>query len=123
MARDPIRVACEHESAHAVVAFELGAHVARIVVHPHGGGSVTRLRVTPTENAVISCAGDLWDREYSTAEYRDGACTDLAYQVQQVGAAGIWQARRTARQILTERRRDVLDLAGQLYLERELVFQ
>jgi hypothetical protein len=122
MARDPIRVACEHESAHAVTAWALGAHVARVVVHPHGGGSVTRLRVTPAENAVISSAGDLWDREYSMAEYRDGACADLAYQVEQVGTAGIWQARRTARQILTAHRRGVLDLADRLYLERELVF-
>ena len=122
MARDPIRVACEHEAAHALAAWARGVHVARIVVHSNGSGSVTRKRTTPPTDAIISCAGDLWDREFSSAEYRDGACADLAYQVERVGVTGIWQARRTARQILSDHRRDVLNLGAQLYRERELMF-
>ena len=121
-ARDPIRVAAEHEAAHAVVASSLGVTVARLVIYPNGSGECLRHRTTPRLSAVISCAGDLWDKEFSAHEYRDGACADLRRQVQFVGVEGIWAARRDARKILTERRQTVLRLGARLYRERELVF-
>jgi hypothetical protein len=124
MARDPIRAVCQHESAHAICALELGAGVDRIVVRSDGtGGILTRYGLPDAQAAIYSAAGDLWDREFSEYDYVDGACFDLQYQLGRVGTHGIWAARRGARQILAARRRDVLDLAGQLRQHRELTFR
>ena len=118
-----LRAVCEHEAAHAVAGLELGAGLAHIVVYPDGSGeTVTRYGLPAAQSAIIAAAGDLWDREYSTFEYVDGSCFDLQHQVARVGVHGIWAARRSAREILTERRRDVLDLAVRLHRERRIVF-
>jgi hypothetical protein len=123
MDRDRVLVACEHEAAHAVCAAHLGVPVARVAVYANGSGECIRGFTTPDLSAIISCGGDLWDREFSAYEYRDGACADLARQVQFVGVQGIWRARREARQILAAHRAQVLDLGGRLYREREIVFR
>jgi hypothetical protein len=122
MGRDRVRVACQHEAAHAVTAWALGVPVVRLAVYPDGSGETIRHRTTPAAAAAISAAGDTWDREMGTEPYVDSACRDLARQVQLVGVSGIWAARRTCRQILAAHRREVLDLAGQLHRERELTF-
>jgi hypothetical protein len=123
MARDPIRVAAEHECAHGVVAASLGVQVARLVIYPNGSGECIRAFTTPELSAVISAAGDLWDAEFSDQPYRDGACADLRRQVELVGPQGIWAARRRARQILAEHRNAVITLGGRLHKEWEIVFR
>jgi hypothetical protein len=122
MPRNGLLVAAEHEAAHGVCAASLGVPVVRLAVFANGGGECIRGFTTPELSAAISCAGDLWDREFSTEEYRDGSCADLSRQLQMVGVHGIWRARREAREILTARRTQVLDLGARLYRQRQLVF-
>ena len=94
-----------------------------MVIRSDGTGlTMAQGYLSDAETAIYSAAGDLWDAEFSAHDYVDGACFDLRYQVSMIGERGIWQARRTARRILTERRRDVLDLAARLHRERQLVF-
>ena len=121
-ARDPIRVAAEHEAAHGIVSAALGVTVARLVIYSNGSGECHRATCAHRTAAVISAAGDLWDSEFSVYPYRDSSCRDLQRQLQFVGVEGIWAARRDARKILTDRRQAVLKLGARLYRERELVF-
>ena len=97
--------------------------MVRLAVFANGGGECIRGFTAPDLSAVISCGGDLWDREFSEFEYRDGACADLRRQVELVGVQGIWAARRRAREILTEHRSAVITLGARLYRDREIVFR
>jgi hypothetical protein len=123
MVRDEARAIAEHEAAHCVVAWGLGVYVASTRINPRGFGATLVEPVSPTVDAAVSAAGDTWDSEFSDQPYRDGSCGDLLAQLDLVGTSGIWHARRTARQILTSRRRDVVDLARRLRRERELTFR
>jgi hypothetical protein len=122
MARDEARAIAEHEAAHCVVAWGLGVYVASTRINPRGFGVTLIEPASRAVDAAISAGGDVWDAEFSNQPYRDGYCADLIAQLERVGASGIWRARRTARQILTARRRDVLNLAAQLHREREMTF-
>lgn len=123
MAWDEARAIAQHEAAHVVVAWGLGVYVASTRINPRGFGATLCEPASPAVDAAISAAGDVWDAELSDQPYRDASCADLIAQLELVGTTGIWVARRTARQILAQRRRDVLDLSAKLYREHELVFQ
>ena len=81
-----------------------------------------RKRTLPEVDAVISAAGDEWDRHFSPFPYEYSSCRDLNYQVERVGIQGVWAARREARLILTRRRASVEGLGARLYREGALRF-
>jgi hypothetical protein len=100
--RDGLLVAAEHEGAHGVCAVSLGV--------PWSGGPCSRMAASAfaalphlSLSAIISCAGDLWDREFSDQSYQDA----LARGPGPAGAVGRGggdlAARRQARRILTAR--------------------
>jgi hypothetical protein len=122
MARDEARAIAEHEAAHVLVAWGLGVYVASTRINPRGFGATLVDPATPTIDAAISAAGDVWDSELSDQPYRDGSCGDLLAQLELVGSAGIWHARRTARGILNARHHDVLHVASRLRRENALTF-
>jgi hypothetical protein len=103
-ARPLVKIAAMHEAAHAVTAWALGVHVAAVEIFDNGSGMTTRKRTLPEVDAVISAAGDEWDRHLSPFPYEYSSCRDLNYQVERVGIHGVWAARREARLILTRRR-------------------
>jgi hypothetical protein len=80
------------------------------------------IRCTSSRRAVITAAGDLWNREFGTVLYLDLSCVDLAGLVRQVGTQGVWQARRDARAVLATRRREVLRLADRLATAGTMTF-
>ena len=106
--------AAEHEAAHAVTATALGVAVYWTTARQNGTGRTSCEAASPRLSAIIAAAGDLWDRDFSVHPYIDGSCSDLRTAVDNVGTAGIWQARRIARDILTRHKSDVLALARRI---------
>jgi hypothetical protein len=89
MVRSEFQRACEHEAAHAVVSWAVGADVSRIVVYRDGSGEVNGTRADPAAHAAtIAAAGDLWDAEFSGLDYVDGSCADLQMQLERSGCTG-----------------------------------
>ncbi|MBT2420579.1 M50 family metallopeptidase [Streptomyces sp. ISL-22] len=115
-----LRRAAEHEAAHAICAHVLGVRVRAVEVRSNGSGRTYYSREAwgaPRQMAPTTAAGDLWEREFSILPYIDEACSDLRDFERNHGLGALWQAERTARQILTRHRADVLRLADRL--ERE----
>jgi len=114
------RLFAEHEAAHAVVARHYGMTVTHIHLDRNGGYTRYHGPSTGWQEAAITAAGDLFNREYSTVPYQDGSCKDLADFEREHGLDQLWQANRAARSILTQRRRAVLALADRLMDERTI---
>lgn len=108
-----LRLIAEHEAAHAVVAAHYGVKVFEVWATAARGKTVHG-DCPQHEDVAIAAAGDLWNREFGAVPYRDGSCGDLAYLERTVSAAGVWQARRDARAVLTRRRSSVLALAARI---------
>jgi hypothetical protein len=119
--RDGLLVAAEHEGAHGVCAVSLGV--------PWSGGPCSRMAASAfaalphlSLSAIISCAGDLWDREFSDQSYQDalartwpGRCSWSGWRGFGGPPPGPPHPHRP--------RNQVLDLSARLYRERQLVFQ
>ena len=119
-----LRLAAEHEAAHVVVAACSGATVHRVWVTTRGEGRTIHSGAeTAAHNAVITAAGDVWNRRLGTVPYRDLACIDLKTFEREHGLSRLWLAGKMAQKILIEHRQLVLDLADRLAKERIVVFQ
>jgi hypothetical protein len=108
------RILAEHEAAHAVVARHFGFHVVEIHVGPTRGRTCWYGPAAQWQEAAITAAGDLFNREQGTVPYQDYGCHDLKEFERDHGLAKLWDAQRAARSILVQRRRAVLTLADQL---------
>jgi hypothetical protein len=108
------RLLAEHEAAHAVVAAHYGQQVDTIRVGRADGETRYQCTATPREQAAITAAGDLFNREFGTVSYQDFGCRDLADMEREHGLGGLWRANRDAREILASQRQLVLDLADRL---------
>lgn len=118
-----LRACAEHEAAHAVVSAHYGMRVHEIRVGANGSGqTLHEVRGSALQLAAITAAGDLWNREMSTAPYTDLSCSDLAVFEREHGLNALWRAQRHARHILTLRRPAVLALASRLMDERHITF-
>lgn len=117
-----LRVLAEHEAAHAVVARHFGMTVLDIRVRGQRGYTRWEGDSPQWQEAAITAAGDLFNREQGTVPYQDYACRDLKVFEREHGLDQLWQAQRAARSILTQRRRAVLTLADRIMRERFITF-
>lgn len=117
-----LRVLAEHEAAHAVVARHLGMSVFTIRVRGDRGVTEWAGAAQPWQEAAITAAGDLFNREQGTVPYQDYACSDLKRFEREHGLDQLWDAQRAARSILLMRRRAVLTLADRIMRERFITF-
>lgn len=122
MRRGPDRLFAEHEAAHAVVARHFGLDVTQIVIGNHSGRTAYRGLSEPWQEAAITAAGDLFNRELGTVPYADYGCADLRDLEREHGLDRLWDANRAARGILTQRRQAVLLLADRVQRERHITF-
>ncbi|MGW2040496.1 hypothetical protein [Streptomyces virginiae] len=122
MRRGASRVLAEHEAAHAVVARHFGLDVLDIVIGDRSGRTVYRGLSETWQEAAITAAGDLFNREFGTVPYLDYGCGDLRDLEREHGLDRLWDANRAARGILTQRRQAVLLLADRVQRERHITF-
>lgn len=115
-----LRVLAEHEAAHAVVARHFGMTVTEIHVGPTRGRTCWYGDAAQWQEAAITAAGDLFNREQGSVPYQDFGCSDLRAFERDHGLDQLWQAQRAARSILIQRRRAVLALADRLMRERTI---
>lgn len=115
-----LRVLAEHEAAHAVVARHFGFDVTEIVVGRTSGHTSWYGPSAKWQEAAITAAGDLFNRELGTVPYVDYACHDLQRFERSHGLSALFNANRAARSILKQRRRAVLVLADRLMRERTI---
>ncbi|MFG2330175.1 hypothetical protein ACGFMM_11175 [Streptomyces sp. NPDC048604] len=109
------RILAEHEAAHAVVARHFGLPVVEIVLGRSSGH--TLVDFGPAElwqRAVVTAAGDLFNKEQGTVPYEDYGCGDLRDFERDHGLSQLWDAQRAARSVLKQRREAVVRLADQL---------
>lgn len=119
----PPRLLAEHEAAHAVVARHFGMTVHSIRIGRVRGYTEWSGPSASWQEAAITAAGDLFNREHSSVPYQDLACDDLKVFEREHGLDQLWQANRAARSILVQRRRAILTLADRIMRERTIVFQ
>ncbi|WP_236244517.1 M50 family metallopeptidase [Streptomyces sp. CC210A] len=118
-----VRLVAEHEAAHAIAAAALGVHVDGITIDARGNGATLHHGAPDTHTAaVITAAGDVWNRHLGTVPYEDLACDDLARFEREHGLSRLWSANHEAQQILRQHRRLVLDLASRLVTARSIRF-
>ncbi|MCX5586037.1 hypothetical protein [Streptomyces erythrochromogenes] len=119
----PSRVLAEHEAAHAVVARHFGFDVVSIVIGEQRGFTEWRnVGAELWQQAAITAAGDLFNRECGSVPYINYGCGDLKRFEEEHGLARLWDANRAARSILTQRRRAILTLADRIQRERYIRF-
>lgn len=122
MSPDPLRVAAQHESGHAVAARVLGIRVLEVHVTPHGRGrTLTAEGATPAQRAIVLVAGDVQARSLGLAPY-EGACSDLRAFEDEHGLSLLWRAEQAAAQLLAQHQHAVQALADRLTVERRLTF-
>lgn len=116
------RLLAEHEAAHAVVARHYGMTVHNIRIGRVSGYTEWSGPSVGWQEAAITAAGDLFNREQGSVPYRDYGCGDLKRFEREHGLSQLWDANRAARSILIQRRRAVLTLADRIMRERYITF-
>lgn len=117
-----MRCLAEHEAAHAVVARHFGFTIVDIRLGRVSGYTRWQGNAAAWQQAAITAAGDLFNREQGTVPYADLACSDLQVFEREHGLHRLWDANRAARSILIQRRRAVLTLADQLMRQPYMQF-
>lgn len=118
-----LRLVAEHEAAHVVVAAYSGVTVRAVSINPRGQGRTIHDGAESNAHAaVITAAGDVFNRHLGTIPYQDLACLDLETFEREHGLNRLWLANQMAKKILTEHRQLVLDLANRLVVERTIRF-
>lgn len=124
------REVAEHEAAHAVVALALGVPVSEVTTVPDGevGGSVTFRTSSRRATAIILAAAEVWITEFRWRTFptvRESGFGDDRRKVLEATGADAWQiqdAARRAREILADRRDEVLEMAQRLMEHERLTF-